>query len=353
MPGNPRTIVVLTPAFPANESEADWVVSQQLFVRSVKEQFPDVHLEVLSFQYPQHTNSYQWNGVTVTAFNGLKQRKLKRLLLWRRVLRKMKNIHKERRIDGVLSFWCGECALVGKYFSKRNGIRHLIWVSGQDARAKNKFVRWIKPRADQLIGMSDFLVEEFERNHRVRPQYMIPNGIDITIFPKTNTRRDIDIIGVGSLSVMKQYDLFVEMIAQLRKTHPDTKAMLCGDGEAAEGIHAMVERLSLKKHLSLPGMVAYKEIPQLLQRSKIFLHPSSYEGFSTSIMEALYAGAHVISFVKAMNHDIPHWHIVKTKEEMLQKTIELLNVTTLNHEPVLVNVMSDSARTIMNLFAVT
>jgi hypothetical protein len=68
-----------------------------------------------------------------------------------------------------------------------------------------------------------------------------------------------------------------------------------------------------------------------------------------AIYEALYAGAHVISFVKTMYRDIGHWHVVKTKDEMLKKSIEPLNSTQLDHTPVFTYSMDDSAVSMMKL----
>jgi hypothetical protein len=86
-----------------------------------------------------------------------------------------------------------------------------------------------------------------------------------------------------------------------------------------------------------------------MQRAKIFLHTSNYEGFSTVCLEALYAGCDVISFVRPMHDDIDHWHIVNTEEEMVKKAIELL-VSETDNTPVLPYVMDDSAKAIMRLF---
>jgi glycosyltransferase involved in cell wall biosynthesis len=87
-----------------------------------------------------------------------------------------------------------------------------------------------------------------------------------------------------------------------------------------------------------------------MQRSKIFLHPSSYEGFSGVCQEALYAGAHVISFCKAMNHEIEHWHIVKDKEEMTEKAGMILRSGSAGFDPVLTYDINDSVNAVMNLF---
>ena len=66
--------------------------------------------------------------------------------------------------------------------------------------------------------------------------------------------------------------------------------------------------------------------------------------------EALYAGAHVISFVKTMHHEIKNWHVVASKEEMQQKAFELLNDPLLNHEQIFTYSMDDSAASMMELF---
>ena len=67
-------------------------------------------------------------------------------------------------------------------------------------------------------------------------------------------------------------------------------------------------------------------------------------------MRELYAGAHVISFVKTMHHEIKNWHVVASKEEMQQKAFELLNNPLLNHEQIFTYSMDDSAASMMELF---
>src|SRR5580765_7698670 len=100
-----NTLVILTPAFPENESATYWVPSQQIFVKAIKKNFPELHVIVLAFQYPDHVNSYTWNGIPVISFNGMHKRKIQRLLLWRNIWRKLKNIYLENKVIGLFSFW--------------------------------------------------------------------------------------------------------------------------------------------------------------------------------------------------------------------------------------------------------
>jgi len=348
-----KTLVILTPAFPANETEENWIPFQQILLRSFRKLYPGTKIIVLSFIYPGNTTNYYWNGISVIPFNGDNYRKFRRPLLWRVIWKKLNEINKVHTIDAILSFWCSECALVGKYFGKRNSIKHFIWICGQDARKNNRMVKFIRPSADELIAMSDFLVDEFYRNHHIKPAHIIPGGLDLSMYASANPARDIDIIGAGSLTALKRYDIFVDVIAGLKNKKPEIKAVLCGDSGEAEQIKKQIASYSLHQNLELPGMIPPGETIKMMQRSKILLHPSSYEGFSMACYEALFAGAHVISFVKTMYQDIPHWHVVKSKEEMQQKAFELLSKPQIDHNPVFTYSMDDSAAAMMKLFGLS
>ncbi|HJT74524.1 MAG TPA: glycosyltransferase, partial [Chitinophaga sp.] len=229
-----ETIVILTPAFPADESDSAWVPSVQLFVKKLKENFPALSVIVLSFNYPFHTDSYWWHGASINGFNGLHTRKLNRLGLWWKVWKKLKNIREDHTIIGLFSFWCGECALAGKYFGRRYGIQHYCWISGMDARKENKLVKWIRPRAEELVAMSAFLANEFYKNHGVRPARIIPNAIDPGSFPAPAKERDIDILSTGTLIPLKQYNKLVTVVRALVKKYPFIKVVHCGHGSEEE-----------------------------------------------------------------------------------------------------------------------
>lgn len=349
MSSREKILVILTPAFPATSSDENWVPSQQSFLRSVKRLFPGLKVIICSFIYPYKKDNYKWHDLEVISFNGNEYRKIRRPLLWRQVWHKLNELDKKHKITAILSFWCAECALVGHYFSRRNSINHKIWICGQDARKKNRLVRLIRPSGNELVAKSDFLTNEFYKNHHIKAAHLIPNGVDKTLFSQKQFVRDIDIIGAGSLNSIKRYDIFLEIVFELKKNLPGIKTILVGDGEQRELIRKMREDLKLQENVEMKGMLTPGETVHLMQRSKILLHPSSYEGFSMATCEALYAGAHVISFVKTMHHDIKNWHVVNTQEEMLMKANELLNTPLLDHSPVFTYSMDDSAVEMINL----
>jgi glycosyltransferase involved in cell wall biosynthesis len=344
------TLVILSPGFPAIEADTTCLPAQQQFVQQVRESFPGLTIIVLAFHYPFINSAYTWKDVHVVSFNGQNRGKFQRLILWARVWRKLAAIHRSYRIIGLLSFWCTECALVGQHFAQRKKLKHLTWILGQDAKADNKYVKFIRPVANELAAMSEFLAHSFEVNHGIRPKYVIPNGVDPRLFPTPPVSRNIDVLGAGSLIRLKQYDLFIELVALAKNKFPNIRAMICGKGPEERTLLQHIHNHQLEQNLSLAGELQHPEVLRLMQRSKIFLHTSYYEGFSTVCLEALYAGAHVISFCKPMPGPFPHWHIVQDEEQMLAKLLELLGSKALEHDPIMAYSMKHSAEKLMQIF---
>ena len=346
----PDTFVILSPGFPKDEGDSACLPAQQLFVRLLKEQFPYLDVTIIAFQYPFQKSSYQWKGVKVLALAGQNKRKISRWILWMQAWRQVQKIKKAKNITGVLSFWCGECALVGSWFSKLYDITHHCWISGQDAKKENRLVRWIRPSAGELVAMSDFLVDGFLKNHGVKPSHVIPMGIDKNLYNSDAVEKDIDVLGVGSLIPLKQYDVFLHVIYQLKKQLPAIKVVICGKGPEEKKLRASIHQLDLSNNVELIGEKAHKDVLQLMQKAKVFLHPSSYEGFGGVCIEALYAGAQVISFSKPMKAPIPHWQTVYSTEEMSNLTLSILQNSQTDFEPVLAFSMEDSVKAMMKLF---
>jgi len=350
MPEQQKTLVILSPGFPKDEADTTCLPTQQLFVKSLQAQYPDLKIVVLAFRYPFVKATYEWHGIEIISLNNRRKGFINHLALWLHIWQLFRRLKTQHNIIGLLSFWCTEYAMVAKYFAIRNRLKHFIWLKGQDARAGNQFVRLIKPKGDELIAISDFVVDEFYRNYKVRPLHIVPNAIDESLFIGEQTERDIDILGVGSLIPLKQYDVFIEVVKDIKAKIPDISTVICGKGPEADNLKEAIRNQLLDNHIAIIGEQPHNEVLKLMQRSKILLHPSSYEGFSTVCLEALYAGMHVTSFHKPMKENIKNWHVVKDKNEMAEKAITLLLDPDTKFERVRVYAMEDTVNAVMNLF---
>lgn len=350
MNSDAKTLVILTPGFPENESDSTCIPPQQIFVKALKKNYPFLNIIVLAFQYPFESKKYLWHGINIISFNGRNRGKFYRVKVWRNVWKTLNKIKKERQITGILSFWLGECALIAKYYARQNRIQHYSWILGQDARKGNRYFPFIKPRPGELIALSDFIAKEFYKNYRQKPQHIIPVGIDASMFETQTNNRDIDILGAGSLIPLKQYDLFIEVVRTLANDLPWIRAVICGDGNDKKKLQVLISDLHMDDKINLAGEVPHSEVIHLMQRAKVFLHTSSFEGFGAVCSEALYAGCQVISFCKPMTENIKHWHIVNSKEEMVKKALEILNDRNTQYTPVLFYPVEYTTASVMDLF---
>ena len=161
------TLVILTPGFAENEADTTCLPLQQDLVRQIQIDNPGLAIHILSFQYPYFKKTYNWNGIPVTAFDGRNKGGLSRLLLRRRIHKVLKEIHARQKVGAILSFWYGECAVSGHRFGKKFNVPHLCWILGQDARPTNDYPTRFKLNTGELVALSDFLQEEFKKNHGI------------------------------------------------------------------------------------------------------------------------------------------------------------------------------------------
>jgi glycosyltransferase involved in cell wall biosynthesis len=254
---NEKTLVILTPGFPKDRSDSTCLPMQQQLIRALKEINPRLNIIVLSFQYPYHTEKYDWFDIKVIPFNGRNKGGVSRLLLRRKVTEALKMIHRDSSITCLLSFWYGECAVIGHQFADKYALRHFCWILGQDAKKDNKYPGRAQLRPRELIALSDFLQDEFKTNHGIKPQHLVPAGVDIKQFDTSKKEKDIDILGVGSLIPLKRYDLFIEIVAAIKKKLPGLKSVLVGDGPEKEKLESLITKSGLETAITVAGEIPY------------------------------------------------------------------------------------------------
>lgn len=319
-----NTFVILTPGFPASVADSTCLPMQQQFVKALKQHAPSLNIIVLSLQYPYDTIQYNWFDITVMSFNGRNKGGLRRLMLRRKIYAALKKINSQSNITGILSFWYNECAWIGNKFATKYRLKHFCWILGQDAKPGNTYPASLKLPGTELIALSDSLQDVFAGNHRVKPAFVIPPGIDSRLFDPVTVKKDMHLLAAGSLIALKRFDIFIETVAELKKEIPGIQAVLIGEGPERKKLEQQVRQLGLLSNITLTGELAYPQVLQWMQRSRLFIHPSVYEGFSGVCQEALAAGARVISFCKPMNTDIPNWYIVSGKEQIKELSLQLL-----------------------------
>ena len=275
MPHKASCIVIVTPGFPENENDTTCLPAFQQFALALKQNFSELTFVLISLQYPFKKGLYMWNGIAVHAIGGKNKKHIFGLNTKRLAMQKLNGLQEIYTIKGLISLWCIDTALVANKFALRNNFKHLIWIIGQDAKPTNGFVKKIKPKPEQLIAMSDFLQEEFKKNHQIEPQHVITNGINPKLFEPLNVReRPIDVLGAGSLIPLKNYNLFIEVITEVVKNYPALNVKIVGDGEERKLLNDLIIQYKLQSTIELTGAKTHLETLNLMNQSKLFLHTS-------------------------------------------------------------------------------
>lgn len=343
-------LILLTPGFPKDEQDTACLPAFQQFALSVKTEFPQYELIIVSFQYPFEKRRYQWKGIEVIALGGRNRNKLFRLLTWKAAHKALEEICQTHQVIGLISLWMTECALVANRFAKKHQLKHVIWIIGQDAKAGNSYVRRARPEASQLIAMSDFLKDEFYKNYGIAPQHVMENGINANAFPELNTtERPIDVFGAGSLIPLKNYSLFIGVIADLKKEFPRIRAQIAGGGEEQQKLQSLIKELNLENNVTLLGPQSHAETLLLMNQSKAFLHTSHYEGNSTVLMEALYSGCRVLSTCALSHRTTKHLVVSADHGELKQHLLLVLQDYQPASDRVVFNTMNHTARRMVSL----
>lgn len=123
----------------------------------------------------------------------------------------------------------------------------------------------------------------------VRRKYGIPYGVPV--------------VGVlANLNVIKGHHHFLDAAAIVQNKMPQVRYVIVGDGPAAEDIKRYAIQLNLKKQTHFIG---YNEnIAEMLALMDVVASTSMSEGFSNTIIEALYARRPVVATAVGGNSEV-------------------------------------------------
>jgi glycosyltransferase involved in cell wall biosynthesis len=192
--------------------------------------------------------------------------------------------------------------------------------------------RWV----DMFITISQEIERELEQVG-VLPEFrsFIPNGVDAARFvPLTSSQKQAlrarlglperapIVIFTGRLSSEKRVDQLISIWPSIRVAHPDARLLLLGTGH---------EEVRLKKMagsgVDFLGLV--EDVVPYLQISDLFVLPSTSEGLSNALLEALATGLPaVVSAVGGATDVIEHrksgWLVKSDAVAELQNAISTL-----------------------------
>lgn len=163
--------------------------------------------------------------------------------------------------------------------------------------------KWTLKSADKIICYTQIEKDKLANMLKIDGEKIrvIPNGVDTDLFrpdPNNNKRSNqsnaITILWVGRFVRGKGVEFIIHAAKILVKEVPDLKILLVGDGPLKEKIEGLIERFNLKKNVIIKEKIPNDNMPEVYQKSDIFVLPSLNEGVPKTLLEAMACGKPVV-----------------------------------------------------------
>ena len=339
---------MLTPGFPSDENDSTCIPPLQEFLINFKSRFTLSKFTIITLHYPYQKKNYSWHGIPIISLAG-KNKWLTKPYLWYKTVYRAKKINRIESVTLVHSIWLGECALIGNILSNKFGCPHLCTLMGQDVRSSNKYVRLLKNKNIKIVSISKNQSVQFNKIIKKNVNKIIPWGINY--HPTNNLVRDIDILAVGSLIPLKNYSLLITLVEKITAINREIKCKLVGSGPEESKLKQMVVEKGLINNIEFIGQLARTEVFKLMQRSKIFIHPSKFEGSGFVFAEALVNGMNIISFNVGCACSNPKWFIAMDEEDFIRIAKKLIT-SKLDFIPVNLFPLSETVEHYASLYGI-
>lgn len=168
---------------------------------------------------------------------------------------------------------------------------------------------------NKIIAISEQTKQNLINKLKVNPKkiVVINNAIDIKSIEKIKPSKEIsDVIFAGRLLSHKNVDVLIKSISYLKEANSNYKNIKCiivGDGPELNNLKNLTSKLNLTKNIIFKGFIKdSKDVLSIIKSSKVFVLPSTREGFGISVIEANACGIPVIT---TTHKDNASRHLIK------------------------------------------
>ncbi len=131
--------------------------------------------------------------------------------------------------------------------------------------------------------------------------HRIANSVDPAFTPGAADAREDVLVMVGHLLPWKRHKGFLECLARVRVKYPSMRGIVAGANlfgehrKYAEALKRRTAELELTEAVTWLGEVPREDMPALLARARVLVHPAPREPFGRVVIEALACGTPVVA----------------------------------------------------------
>lgn len=322
-PDEKINLLCVSQGFASSENDRSSVVYLQNYFEYLKQNYP-VDLTLVAMQYPFEKKKYDWHGIPVIALGGYKKSRAVRLKRWLFALASIIKLHRKRRFTHIHAFWLQESAFFGYLLSKFLSLPLYCTLMGTELEGKNVFRFLVRKGSIRFICLSDHHKGYLEDKSGLKVDIVIPWGVkENKISPAKE--KETDILFVGYLNEVKNFDLFLEVTGELAEKMPGIKAGVIGDFFGLDRFRKQVSELGLERNVFFYGLLNNEDVLGIMARSKVLVHTSDFETQGYAMLEALSMGMYVVSKKVGIADASQRWKIARPRVEFVNTVMGLLS----------------------------
>lgn len=184
------------------------------------------------------------------------------------------------------------------------------------------------------IAVSNKTRRDFTKVGKVHPPVIPPIGVDLnTIDEAERSSEQFDVLYVGRLIKEKNVSLLIESLSMVNLPH--IRCGIIGDGPERKNLERLTKQFQLTEKIKFLGFV--ENVYSYMNSSRIFVLPSSREGFGIVVIEANACGLPVL----VLNHPNnaateliigKNGFVCQDGKEIAERIRQLLSNDELRHE---------------------
>ncbi|MEO0794220.1 MAG: glycosyltransferase [Verrucomicrobiota bacterium] len=225
-------------------------------------------------------------------------------------------------VDSQLGFLCSNGPLskwakknrIGYFYHQRGNLDPIRF--GANSLFKKIYIKLVEARilrrSNRLVALSRKEGDVFEKWAPGQPVSIVPNGVHVDDWRDQAVSSEITasiasrgdepmILWFSRYNRLKGPFLFIDAVNQLRKRHSDFFAVMAGTDENGlrEACIERIDELGLNDVIEVLPALGGEDRRYILQRAEIFALPTSGEGFSMAILEAMATRCAVVTTTEA------------------------------------------------------
>ena len=151
---------------------------------------------------------------------------------------------------------------------------------------------------DKIISISEHTTNKLKNDLLSRKNiFTVSIGVDFEKIKKIHASSEkSDVIFAGRLLSHKNVDVLIKSIQLIKGKIPKIKCLIIGDGPEKNDLEALVQKFNLEKNINFLGFLEnHDDVYAIMKSSKVFVLPSTREGFGIVAIEANACGITVIT----------------------------------------------------------